>query len=121
VEQKNGAVVRKLVGYDRLFGIADVEKLARLYEFSRFYVNCFQPSFKLKSKVRMGARVEKTYHQPLTPYERVVSSPHVPQSGKQQLQAIFPKLPNLTRSRSFRTFVAFKKTWRSEKPANRAS
>jgi len=40
----------------------------------------------------MGARVVKTYHQPLTPYERVVSSPHVPQSGKQQLQAIFPKL-----------------------------
>jgi hypothetical protein len=92
VEQKNGAVVRKLVGYDRLSGIVDVEKLARLYEFSRFYVNCFQPSFKLKSKVRMGARVVKTYHQPLTPYERVVSSPHVPQSGKQQLQAIFPKL-----------------------------
>ena len=92
VEQKNGAVVRRLVGYDRLSGIADVEKLARLYEFSRFYVNCFQPSFKLKSKVRMGARVVKTYHQPLTPYERVVSSPHVPQSGKQQLQAIFPKL-----------------------------
>ena len=40
----------------------------------------------------MGARVVKTYHQPLTPYERVVSSPHVPQSGKQELQTIFPKL-----------------------------
>jgi len=63
VEQKNGAVVRKLIGYDRLSGIVDVEKLARLYEFSRFYVNCFQPSFKLNSKVRMGARVVKTYHQ----------------------------------------------------------
>jgi hypothetical protein len=35
VEQKNGAVVRKLVGYDRLSGIANVEKLARPYEFSR--------------------------------------------------------------------------------------
>jgi hypothetical protein len=92
VEQKNGAVVRKLAGYDRLSGIAGAEKLARLYEFSRFYVNCFQPSFKLKSKVRMGARVIKTYHQPLTPYERVVSSPQVPPSGKQQLQAIFAKL-----------------------------
>lgn len=92
VEQKNGAVVRKLAGYDRLSGIADAEKLARLYEFSRFYVNCFQPSFKLKSKVRMGARVVKTYHPPLTPYERVVRSPQVPQLGKQQLQAIFAKL-----------------------------
>lgn len=102
VEQKNGAVVRRLVGYDRLSGIADVEKLARLYEFSRFYVNCFQPSFKLKSKVRMGARVVKTYHQPLTPYERVVSSPHVPQSGKQELQAIFPKLDPIALLRNIR-------------------
>ena len=92
VEQKNGAAVRKLAGYDRLSGIADAEKLARLYEFSRFYVNCFQPSFKLKTKVRMGARVVKTYHPPLTPYERVVRSPQVPQSGKQRLQAIFAKL-----------------------------
>ena len=102
VEQKNGAVVRKLVGYDRLSGIVDVEKLARLYEFSRFYVNCFQPSFKLKSKVRMSARVVKTYHQPLTPYERVVSSPHVPQAGKQQLQAIFPELEPIARLQNIR-------------------
>jgi hypothetical protein len=102
VEQKNGAVVRRLVGYDRLSGIADVEKLARLYEFSRFYVNCFQPSFKLKSKVRMGARVVKTYHQPITPYERVVSSPHVSQSGRQQLQAIFPKLDPIALLRNIR-------------------
>ena len=92
MEQKNGAVVGKLAGYDRLSGIAGGEKLARLYEFSRFYVNCFQPSFKLRSKVRMGARVIKTYHRPLTPYERVVRSSQVPPSGKLQLQAIFAKL-----------------------------
>jgi hypothetical protein len=59
VEQKNGAVVRKLFGYDRLSEIADAEKLARLYEFSRFYVNCFQPSFKLKSKIRMVLELSK--------------------------------------------------------------
>jgi hypothetical protein len=40
----------------------------------------------------MGARVVKTYHPPLTPYERVIRSPHIPQSGTQQLQAIFAKL-----------------------------
>jgi len=57
VEPKNGAVVRKLAGYDRLSGVSGAEKLARLYAFSRSYVNCFQPSFKLKSKTRTGARV----------------------------------------------------------------
>jgi hypothetical protein len=102
VEQKNGAIVRKLAGYGRLSGIADAEKLARLYEFSRFYVNCFQPSFKLKSKVRIGARVVKTYHPPLTPQEQVVRSPHVPQSGKQQLQAIFAKLDPIALIRNIR-------------------
>ena len=67
VEQKNGAIVRKLTGYGRLSGIGGAEKLAKLYEFSRLYVNCFQPSFKLKSKTRTGARVSKRYHAPVTP------------------------------------------------------
>jgi hypothetical protein len=118
VEQKNGAVVRKLAGYDRLSGIAVAEKLARLYEFSRFYVNCFQLSFKLESKVRMGARVVKTYHPPLTPYERVVRSPQVHNQGSSNCR---PSLPNSTRSHSFRTFAASKKSWPLEKPPNWAS
>ena len=92
VEQKNGAVVRKLAGYDRLSGVNGAEKLARLYEFSRPYVNCFQPSFKLKSKTRTGARVFKRYHAPMTPYDRVMASPHVPEQRKEQLQTIFAQL-----------------------------
>ena len=41
VEQKNGAVVRRLVGHGRLEGIAAAEALARLYTASRLFVNCF--------------------------------------------------------------------------------
>jgi len=33
---------------------------------SRLYVNFFQPSFKLKSKIREGAKVKKTYYLPET-------------------------------------------------------
>ena len=102
MEQKNGAVVRKLAGYDRLSGVTGAGKLARLYEFSRFYVNCFQPSFKLKSKVRMGGRVFKSYHAPLTPYERVMVSPHVPACGKQQLATIFANLDPIELIRNIR-------------------
>jgi hypothetical protein len=102
VEQKNGAVVRKLAGYDRLSGVTGAGKLARLYAFSRFYVNCFQPSFKLKSKVRTGARVCKHYHAPLTPYERVMASPHVPTSGKEQLETIFANLDPIELIRNIR-------------------
>jgi len=67
VEQKNGAVVRKLIGYGRLEGLGATEALRRLYEVSRLYINFFQPSFKLKSKWREGARVHKTYEPPETP------------------------------------------------------
>ena len=47
VEQKNGAVVRRLVGYGRLEGMPGAEALARLYSAARLFVNVFQPSFKL--------------------------------------------------------------------------
>ncbi|WP_239142696.1 hypothetical protein [Variovorax sp. WS11] len=59
VEQKNGAVVRRLVGYGRLSGREATKALAQLYESSRLYINFFQPSFKLKSKTRDGARVQQ--------------------------------------------------------------
>ena len=67
VEQKNGAVVRRLVGYGRLEGVAAAATLARLYSASRLFVNVFQPSFKLAEKTREGARVRKRYHPPETP------------------------------------------------------
>ena len=68
VEQKNGSVVRRLVGYRRLEGLAAAAALSRLYAASRLFVNFFQPSFKLASKTRLGAKVRKTYHAPETPY-----------------------------------------------------
>ena len=52
VEQKNGAVVRRLAGYGRLSGLAAARTLQGLYESARLYVNFFQPSFKLASKQR---------------------------------------------------------------------
>jgi len=52
VEQKNGAVVRRLIGYGRFEGLDAARCLARLYAASRLHVNFFQPSFKLKEKRR---------------------------------------------------------------------
>jgi hypothetical protein len=57
IEQKNGAVVRRLVGYRRFEGMAADEALSRLYAASRLFVNFFQPSFKLKEKRHLGSRV----------------------------------------------------------------
>ena len=46
IEQKNGAVVRRLVGYGRLEGLISVGLLARLYADARLDTSLFQPSFK---------------------------------------------------------------------------
>src|SRR5262249_11245104 len=72
IEQKNGAVVRRFVGYERLAGVVAGQCLAQLYQAVRRYVNYFQPSFKLRSKTREGAKVKKVYHKPATPCERLL-------------------------------------------------
>jgi hypothetical protein len=85
VEQKNGAVVRRLMGYGRFDGVEAARVITRLYASARLYVNFFQPSFKLKEKRREGSKVIKRYHAPLTPYERALAHPHVTPVVKQQL------------------------------------
>jgi hypothetical protein len=75
VEQKNGAIVRGLVGHGRLEGLASAQALVRLYAAARLYTNLFQPSFKLKQKTRIGARVIKRYHPPALPAARVWRTP----------------------------------------------
>ena len=71
IEQKNGAVVRKLLGYRRFEGLAAARAITRLYGASRLFVNFFQPSFKLAAKSRDGAKVTKRYHPRLTPCDDV--------------------------------------------------
>src|ERR1700746_1510863 len=86
VEQKNGAVVRRLMGYGRFDGAETARVMARLYAAARLYVNFFQPSFKLAEKRREGAKVIKRYHDPLTPYERALAHRQVPEAVKRQLR-----------------------------------
>jgi len=92
VEQKNRAVVRRMVGYGRLTGPVATQTLAQLYQAARLYVNFFQPSFKLRSKQRNGSRVTKTYHQPTTPCDRLLAHPGVSDSTKRALEALRAKL-----------------------------
>lgn len=78
VEQKNGSVVRRLIGYRRLEGSAAAAILARLYAASRLFVNFFQPSFKLKEKLRVGGRTIKRYDAPQTPCARLLALQSTP-------------------------------------------
>src|SRR5260370_30589317 len=56
VEQKNGQIVRQVVGYDRFTGELAYRQLTELYRALRLYVNCFQPSMKLQAKEREESR-----------------------------------------------------------------
>jgi hypothetical protein len=86
VEQKNGAVVRRLMGYGRFDGVETARVMARLYAAARLYVNFFQPSFKLKEKRREGAKVIKSYHPPSTPCERALAHPKAAAAVKKRLR-----------------------------------
>lgn len=87
VEQKNGAVIRRFVGYDRFSGVVAGRLFAQLYQALRLYVNYFQPSFKLLEKTREGARVKRRYSKPMTPADRLLENPIVSAEDKEALRA----------------------------------
>ncbi len=86
VEQKNYSVVRRAVGYQRCDTDEQLRLLAELYQPLELYTNFFQPSMKLKSKERHGARVTKKYDRARTPYQRVLESSFIDEVTKEQLR-----------------------------------
>jgi len=92
VEQKNGNVVRRLVGYDRYTSKAAYQCLERLYASVRLYTNFFQPTMKLMSKTRHSAKVNKVYDTARTPYQRLLEAGALTESKKQELAATYHNL-----------------------------
>ena len=92
VEQKNGAVVRRLVGYDRLEGERAYRQLAELYRAARLYVNFFQPSLKLRDKERVDGRARRTYDRARTPFQRLAASGVLDVERQTRYAAIFEAL-----------------------------
>jgi hypothetical protein len=74
VEQKNGAVVREYVGYDRLSGSEEQALLAAVYVPLAPLLNFFMPTRKLKSKTRVGSKEIKTYDEARSPFSRLLES-----------------------------------------------
>ena len=85
VEQKNGAIVRQVVGYDRFVGEQAYRQLTELYRALRLYVNYFQPSMKLQSKQRDGKQVRCVYDPAKTPLQRLLLSGVLPAQKQQEL------------------------------------
>ena len=95
IEQKNGAVIRRFVGYERFSGVVAGQALAGLFHALRLYVNYFQPSFKLREKTRDGGKVKKSYFKPATPCDRLLQHEGVGQMTKDALRDEFEPLDPL--------------------------
>ena len=71
-----------MVGHERFSGIVAGQALAQLLQAVRLYVNYFQPSFKLRERLREGSRVKKLYHPPATPCDRLLAHEKVDDTVK---------------------------------------
>jgi hypothetical protein len=92
VEQKNYSVVRKTVGYYRYDTPEQLDLLRSLYTLLRLYTNFFQPSMKLREKLRHGSHVTRRYDPPMTPYRRVLEHPAISDDAKNALSTLYATL-----------------------------
>jgi len=92
VEQKNGAVVRQLIGYDRLASKAAYAQLQRVYRLARLHVNFFQPVQKLVTKTRQGPRAHRVYDRAQTPYQRLGAAGVLSPDSAHELAALYQRL-----------------------------
>lgn len=91
-EQKNWAIVRRLIGYDRYTTHAALAQLNALYRILRLYWNFFQPLRKVIAKVRHGARVTKRYDRAQTPYQRLLASGILTPDQRHALDTLYRSL-----------------------------
>ncbi len=109
VEQKNGAIVRQLVGYDRFVSKAAYAQLTRVYQLARLHVNFFQPVEKLKTKTRQGARVHRVYDRAQTPYQRLGAAGVLRPAKAQELERLYQSLNPLQLRRDLE--AALERLW----------
>ncbi len=103
IEQKNGAIVRQMVGYDRFEGERAYRQLTELYRAVRLYVNVFQPSMKLLTKRRAGSKVSRTYDSAQTPLQRLLASGILAPERREQLERLAHSLDPMRLLEQIRT------------------
>ena len=86
VEQRNGATVRKQIGYLRYCGDKGVAALQAVYTHYDRLFNFFYSGRKLISKERIGGKVKRVYDVAQTPYERAISCANTPETIKRHLR-----------------------------------
>jgi hypothetical protein len=92
VEERNGHVVRKKIGYIRIDCEESVEVLNRYYDKLCLLFNHFIAVRRTKEKTRVGAKYKRKFEKPRTPYMMVMESEDVSDEEKQKLKKVHESL-----------------------------
>ena len=104
VEERNGHVVRKYLGYARFDCPLIVSLMNELYDVLALYLNHFQAVRRTETKERVGVKYRRTYEKvPKTPYTRVLEHPAVSKAIKASLRKEHAALNPLTLKRKIDT------------------
>lgn len=96
VEQRNGGLVRALLGHERLDTAQQTLQLNRAYDLLWYYFNFFQPVMRQTEKTHDAGHTSRKHEDVRTPFQRVVASQCAPAERQQQLQAEFESLNPFT-------------------------
>jgi hypothetical protein len=107
IEQKNWTHVRKIIGWDRYDTPEAVRAMNDLYtQELRLYMNLFQPSVKLKERVRKGSRKTRRYERPLTALDRLLQTPGIDKKGLEPLVQLRAQMDPFVLSATIRRKLA---------------
>jgi hypothetical protein len=97
VEERNGHIVRKWIGYQRLDCKEAVDALNDVYAVLCPYLNHFVASRRVIEKYEVDGKWKKKYEKVAkTPYQRVLENEHIEKRIKEKLKAEHEKLNPLT-------------------------
>lgn len=107
VEERNGHVVRKYLGYVRFDCLLVVPVMNELYDVLARYLNHFQAVRRTLSKERVGAKYKRRYEKkPQTPYQRMLAHPAVSEEVKERLRIEHGQLNPLLLKREIDRLIA---------------
>lgn len=86
VEQKNGHVIRRFLGYTRIDCKEAIPIMNDFYHVLGLYLNHFIPGRKCIEKLRIGSKYRRKYDKAQTPYQRVLACPDIPEEIKEKLR-----------------------------------
>lgn len=107
VEERNGHVVRRYLGWQRLDSPAVVPVMNELYDCLALYLNHFKAVRRIVSKEKIGSRYVRRFEKKAkTPYQRMIEHPAVTEVVKEKLRREHEKLNPLLLKRQIDTLIA---------------